>query len=125
MINQRQIYKEMILELYKNPLNFGELDNPDISAKGHNPACGDNVVLTIKLDGTTVSDVKFSGEGCAVSIASLSLITDEIKGKTSEEILSIDEKQMVELLGIPISHGRMKCATLGLRTIHKALYERN
>jgi len=115
------LYKELILDLYRNPLNNKELADFDTEKTGHNPSCGDRVVLRLKFDGETISNIGWTGEGCAISMAALSLITDEVKGKTRVEAASITEKQMIEMLGIPISHARMKCALLGWSTIQSAI----
>ena len=116
-----QLYKEVILDLYRNPLNKKELETFDTKKTGHNPTCGDRVVLQMKFDGDTISDIGWTGEGCAISLAALSLITDEVKGKSKNDVPKITKEQMLEMLGIPISHTRLKCALLGWQTIQKSL----
>ncbi len=116
-----QLYKEVILDLYRNPLHNKELEDFDVEKVGHNPSCGDKVVMQMKLDGETISDIGWTGEGCAISLAALSLITDEVKGKTKTEIKQISKEEMIAMLGIPISHTRLKCALLGWQTIEDSI----
>ena len=115
------IYKEMILDLYRNPLNKKRLALANLSATGENPMCGDEMHIEIELDKQgRVQDIGFSGDGCAISLAAASLITDAVKQKTSQEIQTMGEEEMIELLHIPISYTRKKCALLGLKTIQHA-----
>jgi nitrogen fixation NifU-like protein len=116
-----ELYKAMILDLYKHPLNKKILDVFDLEQTGHNPSCGDRVVVQIKHDGDTVTDIGWTGEGCAISLAGLSLISDEVKGKTKIEIQNSTKDEMLAMLGIPISHTRLKCALLGWQTIHQMI----
>lgn len=116
-----ELYKAMILDLYKHPLNKKILDVCDREQTGHNPSCGDRVVVQIKLDGDTLTDIGWTGEGCAISLAGLSLISDEVKGKTKIEIQNSTKDEMLAMLGIPISHTRLKCALLGWQTIHQMI----
>jgi len=121
---EEQLYKEMILDLYKHPLNQKELEDFSVEQKAVNPSCGDNVTLKILFDDDgRVKDIGHQGEGCAISQASLSLITDKVKGMTKEEISVITEEDMLQMLGIPISHARMKCALLGWKTIKAMILE--
>lgn len=115
------IYQEYILDLYRNPHNKGELNDADAVAEEFNPSCGDRIKLTLKFDGGVLSNVKHSGQGCAISQASVSLLTDFIKGKTKAELKAMTEEEATVLLGIPISHTRRKCAILGWLTLQKAL----
>lgn len=120
------IYKEMILDLYRNPLNKKRLASPTLSLGGTNPICGDDLHIEIELDEQgRVQDIGFSGDGCAISVAAASLITDAVKQKTPEEIQNIREDNMIELLQIPISYTRKKCALLGLKTIQRAFEKQN
>ncbi|MCF6276465.1 MAG: SUF system NifU family Fe-S cluster assembly protein [Candidatus Magasanikbacteria bacterium] len=116
-----QMYKENILYLYKNPLNKKDLADFDICEEGLNPMCGDEVKIKIKFENDKVFDVGFLGDGCAISQAATSLITDFIKGKTKEEISKITDEDVLEMLNIEISHMRMKCAMLGKNTIQKII----
>ncbi|MBT7928794.1 SUF system NifU family Fe-S cluster assembly protein [Candidatus Peregrinibacteria bacterium] len=116
-----QLYKEMILDLYRNPLNQKILEPYSVETKAHNPTCGDSLTLRIMYDDNKVIDIGHQGEGCAISQAAVSLITDEVKGKTKTEIKEITENQMIDMLGIPISHTRRKCALLGWQTMQDSI----
>lgn len=115
------LYKEMILDLYRNPLHKKELADFDIEKTGHNPSCGDTITLRIKFDDDTIADIGWTGEGCAISQAAISLITDDAKNKAKTEVESISKDDMLAMLGIPISHTRLKCALLGWQTIKDSL----
>ena len=116
-------YKEYILDHYRNPRNFGHLERVDASAEDLNPLCGDTIKIELALDDQgRVEDVKFSGKGCAISQASASILTEEIKGKTLDEIKAIDRDHILENLGIPISPARIKCALLGLKALKGAAW---
>jgi nitrogen fixation NifU-like protein len=117
------LYRENILDHYQNPRNFGELDDPDISFEDDNPLCGDVIRLDIKLDEEDrVSDIAFSGEGCAISQASASMLTEEILGKTLEEVKEIGKEDVLELLGIQLGPVRIKCALLSLKVLKAGAY---
>ncbi|MFQ5918697.1 MAG: Fe-S cluster assembly sulfur transfer protein SufU [Thermoplasmata archaeon] len=117
-----EMYQEAILDHYQNPRNKGDLDPADIWAREDNPLCGDEIALFLRLnDDRVVEDVKFQGQGCAISQASASMLTVKLKGKTLEEILAIDEDAVLQTLGIPISHARLKCALLSLSTLRIGL----
>ena len=119
---EEEIYKEMILELYRNPLNKKALLDYDAKYKEFNPSCGDEIEIFIKFDASgKVVDIGRQGQGCAISQAAVSLLTEEINGKTREEIKLLTENQMIEMLGIAISKNRLKCATLGFKAIQKCL----
>jgi nitrogen fixation NifU-like protein len=119
---EEEIYKEMILELYRNPLNKKVVLGATHKYKEFNPSCGDEIEIFIKFDENgCISDVGHIGQGCAISQTAVSLLTEEIKGKTREEIQQMTEQNMVNLLQIQISQNRIKCATLGLKTIQKCL----
>lgn len=118
------LYRDEILEHYRRPHNFGTLADPDASFEGSNPLCGDRitVMLDIGADGR-VSDVAFTGRGCAISQASASMLTDEIRGRTVEDIATLQNQDVLDLLGIEISPARLKCALLSIDTLKKALTE--
>jgi nitrogen fixation NifU-like protein len=114
-------YKEYILDHYRNPRNFGHLDAPDAVAEDVNPLCGDQIRIELNVKDGKVEDVRFFGKGCAISQASTSLLTEEIRGKSLEEIARIPTEHVVENVGIGISPARMKCATLGLKVLKSAV----
>jgi nitrogen fixation NifU-like protein len=117
------LYRENILDHYQNPRNHGTLDEPDISYQDDNPLCGDVIRIDIKLDGyDRVADVAFSGEGCAISQASASMLTEEILGRTLDEVKQIDKEDMLEMLGIQLGPVRIKCALLSLKVLKAGAY---
>jgi nitrogen fixation protein NifU and related proteins len=114
-------YKEYILDHYRNPRNFGHLEHPTASAEDMNPLCGDKVRVDLQVgDDGRISDVRFSGKGCAISQASTSMLTEAIKGKTLEEVAQLPQDVVLENVGIGISPTRMKCAMLGLKVAKSA-----
>jgi nitrogen fixation protein NifU and related proteins len=116
-----QLYREQILDHYKRPHNFGRLEHPDLEFEDTNPLCGDEQHVTIRLDDEgKVAEVAFEGQGCAISTAATSLLTDELVGKTREELLALPKEEVLDLLGIEISATRMKCAMLGLKVVKSA-----
>jgi nitrogen fixation NifU-like protein len=115
------LYRDEILEHYRRPHNFGTLPEPDAAFEGSNPLCGDRI--TLMLDIGRVSDVAFTGRGCAISQASASMLTDEIRGMTVDEVAHLQNQDVLDLLGIEISPARLKCALLSIDTLKKALTE--
>jgi len=116
-----ELYREQILEHYKRPHNFGRLENPDLEFEDTNPFCGDEQHVTLRLDDAgRVAEVAFEGQGCAISTAATSLLTDELVGKSREELLHLQKDFVLDLLGIEISATRMKCAMLGLKVVKGA-----
>ena len=116
------LYRDEILEHYREPHNFGTLDTPTASHEGHNPLCGDRITIMLTVDEAgVVSDVAFSGRGCAISQASASMLTDEVKGRPLAEVEAMKNQDILDLLGIEISPARLKCALLSLETMHRAL----
>ncbi|HEY4691712.1 MAG TPA: SUF system NifU family Fe-S cluster assembly protein [Anaerolineae bacterium] len=113
---------ENILDHYENPRNKGRLEHPDISHEEDNPVCGDRIHIDLKVDDGIISDVRFDGRGCSISQAAASMLTEEIKGKTLDEVKHFDKAQILELLGIPIGPVRMKCALLSLKVLKAGAY---
>jgi nitrogen fixation protein NifU and related proteins len=119
------LYRDEILEHYREPHNFGTLAAPDAVYEGHNPLCGDRITMMLSVDvAGNVSDVAFSGRGCAISQASASLLTDEVKGRPVSEVEAMKNQDILDLLGIEISPARLKCALLSLDTLQHALEAR-
>ncbi|MFB6127333.1 MAG: Fe-S cluster assembly sulfur transfer protein SufU [Halolamina sp.] len=108
------MYRQQILDHYKNPRNYGELDDPDISHVGENPSCGDTIQVDVQLaeDDDTIDYVSFTGDGCAISMASASMLSERLQGMTLEELAALDTDDITEMLGVDISPMRIKCAVL-------------
>jgi nitrogen fixation NifU-like protein len=108
------MYRQQILDHYKNPRNHGELEDPTFSHTGENPTCGDTIRMDVRLedDGETIEYVAFSGDGCAISQAAASLLTEELPGTTIEELKAMDRDDIIDMLGVDISPMRIKCAVL-------------
>ncbi|MFZ0544751.1 MAG: iron-sulfur cluster assembly scaffold protein [Candidatus Promineifilaceae bacterium] len=118
-----RMYREQIIDLYENPLNQGHIDSADFSYEEDNPLCGDVVRIDIRLDDQKrVAEVKWDGQGCAISQASASLLTEEIKGKTLDEIKAFSKDELLDLLGIQLSMTRIKCALLSLKVLKAGAY---
>ena len=116
-----ELYREYILEHYKHPHNHGSLERADMQAHDLNPLCGDELTFQLALDEQgKVSEVAFDGHGCAISQASASMLSDELKGLSAEELLKLDRRTVLDLLGIEISATRMKCAMLSLKVVKAA-----
>ena len=116
-------YREVILDHYKHPRNHGTIDEPDAHAEGQNPLCGDEVSIDLTFDGNdTISDVKFSGRGCAISQAATSMLTEHLKGKTVAQAAALDKQTLLDEVGIPLTPIRLKCALLGLGVLKVALH---
>ncbi len=108
------MYRQQILDHYKNPRNYGEMQEPDFSHVGENPSCGDTIKVDVKLadDDETIEEVSFTGDGCAISQAAASLLTKELPGNSIEELQAMDTDDITEMLGVEISPMRIKCAVL-------------
>jgi nitrogen fixation NifU-like protein len=115
------LYRDYILEHYRRPHNFGQLEGATTSQEGANPLCGDRITLQLRVRGGVIDGVGFTGRGCAISQASASLLTDEIKGKDVGAANAMTPGDVLELLGIESSPARIKCALLSLETMHGAL----
>lgn len=116
------LYREIILDHYQHPHNHGTLPDADVSYEDSNPLCGDRIRMDLKIRDGIVEDVKFSGKGCAISQASASMLTDEIKGKSLEDIRHIDKQVILDMLGIPLGPTRIKCALLPLKVVKAGAY---
>lgn len=117
------LYRDYILEHYRRPHNFGVLDEPSASFEGSNPLCGDRITMQVGIRDGVLDQVGFTGRGCAISQASASLLTDEIKGKPVTFAADYRADDLLDLLGIEISPARLKCAMLSLETLQKAIGE--
>jgi len=117
-----EIYKDIILDYYRNPRNFGDLPEPDVRAKDSNPLCGDIIEMQLKIKDGKVDDIRFKGKGCAISQASASMLTEAVKGKTLDEIKAMGKPNVLELLGIDPGPTRIKCALLGLKVLKLSVY---
>ena len=116
-----ELYRDFILDHYRNPRNAGTFEGADASFEDINPLCGDKIRMDLKIRDGTVTDVRFKGRGCAISQASASLLTEQIKGKTLADINKIGKEDVLENVGINISAARLKCALLGLKVLKQAL----
>lgn len=114
-------YREFILDHYKRPRNFGTLENPDISNEEDNPLCGDRIRIDLRLSDDHVVDVRFEGQGCAISTAAASILTEKIKGAPLERIRTFSKEEMLEALGVPLSPVRLKCGLLALKVLKAGL----
>jgi nitrogen fixation NifU-like protein len=120
-----QLYREVILDHYKNPRGHGELEGADAHAEGQNPLCGDEVSIYVAFgeDGDTIEEIKFSGRGCAISQAATSMLMEMVKGRSATEVASLPRDELLEEIGIPLTPIRLKCALLGLGTLKVALHK--
>jgi nitrogen fixation protein NifU and related proteins len=117
------LYRDYILEHYRRPHNFGVLETPTASYEGANPLCGDRITMQVSVEDGVVKDIGFTGRGCAISQASASLLTDEIKGKPVGDVSAFAATDLLELLGIEISPARLKCAMLSFDSLQHLLDE--
>jgi nitrogen fixation NifU-like protein len=115
------LYRDFILDHYRNPRNAGTLPNPDATFEDNNPLCGDKIRMDVKVEDGKVTDVRFAGRGCAISIASASLLTEQIKGMPLTDIAKLGKDEVLGNLGIDISAARLKCALLGIKVLKQAL----
>jgi nitrogen fixation protein NifU and related proteins len=118
------MYREVILDHYKNPRGHGIIEGADAEAEGQNPLCGDEVTLYVAFedDGDTIGDVKFRGRGCAISQAATSMLTEMVKGRRASEVATMPRDELLEEVGIPLTPVRLKCALLGLGVLKVALH---
>ena len=125
MTEFEDLYREVILDHYKNPRGHGLLEGADVSADGQNPLCGDEVSIYVAFgdDGDTIDEVKFEGRGCAISQAATSMLTELVAGRSAREIAELPKDELLEEIGIPLTPVRLKCALLGLSTLKLALHK--
>lgn len=117
------IYREQIIDLYEHPLNRGEIAHPDFTYEEDNPLCGDVIRIDVCLDEEhRVKEIAWRGEGCAISQASASLLTEEVKGKTLDQLKAFTSEELLELVGVPLSMARVKCALLSLKVLKAGAY---
>jgi nitrogen fixation protein NifU and related proteins len=118
------LYREVILDHYKNPRGHGVIDDADAQAEGLNPLCGDEVAIYVAFgeDGETIDEVKFSGRGCAISQAATSMLMEMVEGRTATEIGALSKDELLDEIGIPLTPIRLKCALLGLGVLKVALH---
>ncbi len=119
------LYREVILDHYRNPRGHGVIEHADAEAEGQNPLCGDEVSIYVAFgdDGETIDEVKFSGRGCAISQAATSMLMEMAKGRKATEVAMLDKDQLLDEIGIPLTPVRLKCAMLGLTTLKVALHK--
>ena len=118
-----QLYRELILDHYKNPRNHGLVEGADAVAEGQNPLCGDEVTVSVRFgEGDVIEDVGFEGRGCAISQAATSMLTDLVRGRSAQEVASMPKEELLDEVGIPLTPVRLKCAILGLGVLKVALH---
>jgi len=119
-----ELYRDVILDHYKNPRGHGEMQQPDAQADGLNPLCGDEVSIFVSFaeDGDTIEEVKFQGRGCAISQASTSMLMEMVQGRSAVAVAAMDREELLEEVGIPLTPVRLKCALLGLGVLKVALH---
>jgi nitrogen fixation protein NifU and related proteins len=120
-----QLYREVILDHYKNPRGHGALEDPDVTAEGQNPLCGDEVSIYVSFEpgSDVIDEVKFSGRGCAISQAATSMLMEMVQGRPAGEVATLSKEDLLDELGIPLTPVRLKCAILGLTTLKLALHK--
>ena len=118
------MYQERILQHYRAPKNFGQIDHPDFAGEESNPLCGDHIRMELKLDPSkaNVAEVRFSGDGCAISMASASMLTQKLAGQPLTAVERITRDEVLQLVAIPLSPVRVKCALTGFAALGRALH---
>ncbi len=117
-----QLYREAILDHYKHPRHKGKLENPDIHYHDHNPFCGDDLTIDLKVEDGIIVDAAFDGHGCAISQASASMLMEEVVGMSLEQARALDKEYILDLLGIEMGPVRLKCALLSLKVLKAGAY---
>ena len=120
-----QLYREVILDHYKNPRQHGAIEGADASAEGQNPLCGDEVSISLAFgaDGETIEDVRFEGRGCAISQAATSMLMEMVKGRRAADVAAMPKEELLDEVAIPLTPVRLKCALLGLTTLKLAIHK--
>jgi nitrogen fixation NifU-like protein len=120
-----QMYREVILDHYKNPRHHGSLEGADAEAEGQNPLCGDEVTVSVKFgaDGETIDEMRFEGRGCAISQAATSMLTELVVGRKAADVAVLDKQELLDEIAIQLTPVRLKCAMLGLTTLKVALHK--
>ncbi len=122
-MSNTDIYHEMIIDYSRNPLNFGKLENPDVTYHDSNPLCGDSIDIDLKIKEDKISDIKFHGKGCAICMACTSVLTELTKGKGIDDVKKINKNDILSELGLEhLQAVRIKCALLSLKVLKYALY---
>jgi nitrogen fixation protein NifU and related proteins len=121
MNDKDQIYREELMEIYKNPRNRGSIPDPSVEIEEKNPLCGDTITLQLNITDGKIKDARFDGTACAVTVISSTYLLDELKGKSLEEVKTMTKDDLLELIGINLSTSRVKCATLVLEGIKHAV----
>ncbi len=123
MSGNADIYHEMIVDYSRNPINYGEIENHDVTFHDSNPLCGDSIDIDIKIDENKITDIKFHGKGCAICMACSSVLTEITKGKSIDEARTIEKNDVLSELGLEhLQAVRIKCALLSLKVLKSALY---
>ena len=123
MSSNADIYHEMIVDYSRNPVNYGEIENHDVTFHDSNPLCGDSIDIDMKIDDNKVTDIKFHGKGCAICMACSSVLTEITKGKSLEDVRNIEKNDVLSELGLEhLQAVRIKCALLSLKVLKSALY---
>jgi nitrogen fixation NifU-like protein len=120
-----QMYREVILDHYKNPRHHGSLEDADAEAEGQNPLCGDEVTVAVRFgaDGETIEEMRFEGRGCAISQAATSMLTELVEGRKAADVAALDKQELLDEIAIQLTPVRLKCAMLGLTTLKVALHK--
>jgi nitrogen fixation NifU-like protein len=120
-----QMYREVILDHYKNPRHHGSLEEADAEAEGQNPLCGDEVAVSVRFgaDGETIEEMRFLGRGCAISQAATSMLTELVEGRKAADVAVLDKQELLDEIAIQLTPIRLKCAMLGLTTLKVALHK--
>jgi nitrogen fixation protein NifU and related proteins len=119
------LYRENLLDHYENPRHHGVLEHPDISHEESNPLCGDQIRVDVKFneDQTQITDIAFSGDGCIISQATASMLMEAVAGKSVADVQKLEREDVLEMVGVPLTAARVKCAMLGLKVLKAGMYQ--